>query len=120
MYYDKAFEQMQKSGSRAMALPQPTKVDCLYDLHYKCVPFRRCQRPPPPITQMTRAAASLRIKALSLLNGRSATGRAAAAASLPSPPPPPPPLLLLLLLSLDSPLAYRPQQMYGKGKRSVH
>jgi hypothetical protein len=45
-----------------------------------------------------------------------AAAAVAAAASLPSPPP----LLLLLLLSLDSPLADRPQQMYGKGKRSVH
>ncbi len=35
MYYDKAFEQMQKAGDRVMALPQQSNVDCLYDLHYK-------------------------------------------------------------------------------------
>ena len=36
MYYDKAFEAMQKmGGARVAAVAEPTKVDCLYDLHYK-------------------------------------------------------------------------------------
>lgn len=34
MYYDKAFEQAQRSSGSVMALPEHTKVDCLYDLHY--------------------------------------------------------------------------------------
>ena len=48
MYYDKAFEQMQKmGGARVAAVAEPTKVDCLNDLHYKYVAalplcLRRC------------------------------------------------------------------------------
>ena len=38
MYYDKAFEEMQKSGGGGVIrIAEPTKVDCLYDLHYKYV-----------------------------------------------------------------------------------
>ena len=35
MYYDKAFEQTQKTGGCVVKVPEPTKVDCLYDLHFK-------------------------------------------------------------------------------------
>jgi hypothetical protein len=36
MYYDKAFEQMQKmGGGNVVAIPEPTKVDCLNNLHFK-------------------------------------------------------------------------------------
>jgi hypothetical protein len=38
MYYDKAFEQAQKMESGGvLKIPEPTNIDCLYDIHYKCV-----------------------------------------------------------------------------------
>ena len=100
MYYDKAFEQTQKTGGCVVKVPEPTKVVCLYDLHFKYASrgvvvtiinshhynhqyhhhrhrhrlrLRRCH------LLVTLAAASLRIKGLSRLSGRYSAAAAAAA-----------------------------------------
>jgi hypothetical protein len=115
MYYDKAFEQAQRSSGSVMALPEHTKVDCLYDLHYKYVHITITITITIAIAititiSIMHAAASLKTKAPSPLNGRSATHTCCCCCCcccrrrrLTTPFPPP--------LS---------QQFYGKGKRSVH